>query len=268
MLKNKFESGFSLISVVITFGLIMIAANVFLVLWDTQVKETKAINQHLSKANLNNYLLTALQRGLLCNYLAGDKPLEFDSTQKTIPELTISKLYGSSFNGAPILASAGNGFGAGTDNLTIAPSGIKLKGIKNMGLPTVYTANLTLNYDQKSLVRSLTPIILSVVFDVDLTMPKQAKISQCFSGSANTGWTLIPPTDKGPFDMNCEWKFILSDGITDYHLFGSYMTANQISNTTSNCHVHIPSTAKDKFTTWGGPCGWTGFAVKAVFRKC
>lgn len=189
--SSRRQAGFSLVEVLISAAAVLVVIFALISLLVSQQKEVKALFQKSDILELKNQMIQTLADPDVCSWQLKDKVLNVSSTTTTTKSpttITLPQLYFGSSTASPVLAEAGQRLPASTNNVNVA--NIILKDIVSTGRPNQFMGTLEVSFDESSLVRSLRPISIQQVLNVEPTDPASAKrISSCGRGVAEAGGT-------------------------------------------------------------------------------
>ena len=188
------QHGFTLVEILVAFGIMAIIFAATLAMFSSQQRETKALSEKLAVLDLEKILIAALADGTSCQYILNNPtPLPFNSNAVSsgtpgtiIPTLPI--YYGVS-SGVPGPVVAQVGMKASPASNSVFISNIKLNITSGSG--NSYLGNWEIDFDGSKTVRQLKPIRISTTLAADITVPAAAVVKGCMQGSGMSSCTTI-----------------------------------------------------------------------------
>lgn len=183
------QSGVSLIELLITVGLlsIVITGTVSAIIW--QQRETKALTEKLTILDFERMAIGALGDGSTCEHILNHPTRQtFDATALSAGPVFLTPslpLYANVRSGipGPILAQAGEAIDAKSPSLIVESVRLRI----DSGQNSTYRGAWEIHLRPDSLVRSLKPISISTLLEVDATQPTAAAIIGCQGGRVTIG---------------------------------------------------------------------------------
>lgn len=219
-LKN--EQGFSLVEILVAFGVGVVLLGFVSDMLIRQYKDAKLLSQKLETIEFKNNLISIFANPANCSCqfannatnpnLSTYSLLKFDSNVTNGSEsIDVTNLYSGCAGGVnpPYLLAANSSKLYGTNDLIVDK--VRIVNLKPNGSnPNEWQGQWEISFvvGSNSLARSLRPISLSQKFDVDRTIPSATRISACQGLSFGAGtnnylskWTAIPGVldDSGIF---------------------------------------------------------------------
>ena len=184
---NSFRSsisGFSLIEVLVSIGVLAIVMTGTMSYMSNQQKETKALAENLDRQDLKYVMESLMSDGSICSFEIEDSlgdPIINASTLKTAPpKFSLPQIH-RSMTGTGTFIEAGKAY---NDNPNFKIASIELSNFQDVANnPDMFMADFVVNLDQAYLVRPLKPVRVSALLLSDSTTPTTSKkIIGCIGG--------------------------------------------------------------------------------------
>lgn len=244
--KLKDESGFSILEVLISAGLVTVVATAVSTMIQSQVQETRAINERLTALDFQKSLSIALADGSVCNYVLNNPSVKtFDATKITAnspQDISLSAsepLYASytksTGTAGAVIAQVGKAPMSEAPNMVVNSIKLSIDGAPNPlpspGAGINFTGKWLINFDSSKMVRAIKPVTVPALLTVDMTNPASATITGCQGNSNGSGSTMTCPDGQ-------LMKGIRSDGSPECtesgQDIGSPCKAGSLSGITAN----------------------------------
>ncbi len=199
MISRSNRSGFSLIELLLAVSIMSILALGFSTMLVNVSREQRSMQEKFGLLELQNTMMSAFADGSTCLAQLNQNSPTLNLLSTSIPPISYQQLLMGSAPTSPLLAKVGDplpGFPPGQ----LQVLSINLDNIVASGTTNVYGADLLINIDPSSMVRSFKPAKLKLLFTVTpdpVSGLAAAVISSCGSANAGMGDWKSYPTSSG-----------------------------------------------------------------------
>ncbi len=191
---SKSESGFSMIEVILGFGLLSILTYASMTLISNQNKEMRTLDEKLSIQSTQILLTSIMSQGDYCKCFFGGNT--FNTSLKMWNDF--SNTIPNAYEG-----SGCNPMGTLLPTTSLKPVSVKIPSdTVHMIAPLQYSGQIQIQLDQNFLMRSRKPISIPVFFSLKSTgLPSAKEIESC--SASNSQVSSAPPTSFDLFVPGC-----------------------------------------------------------------